>query len=195
MKKMFLVLLLFLLTVGCESAHKTSSDKIKPQAFPKVLAAVWEGYYSELHWVIKFTPDGGIEYARIPFADEFVGPNSVATFPMQGDNNTTVVKTGRWVAEYYSDGTLATEMEVIYIDAMTPVGRMEMKGTEYLIGKVDLDKGIWDAVWTTDGNYYITPLGEERTELPYEYDDGKPITLKRMVRKDSISINPSENPD
>jgi hypothetical protein len=195
MKKMFLILLLFLPIVGCESAHKTTSDKIKSQTFPKALVAVWEGYYSQIHWVVKFTPDGRIEYAKIPFGGQFVGPNSEATFPMEGDNNTMVIKTGRWTAEYSSDGTLGVEIEILNIDAMTPDGRMEMKGTEYLIGKVDLDKGVWDAVWTTDGDYCLTPLGKERIELPYEYDGGKPMTLKRLIRKDSISTNPPKSTD
>jgi len=192
MKKVFLILLLSLPIVGCESAHKTTSDKIESQTFPKALVAVWEGYYSKVHWVIKFAPDGSIEYAKIPFGGQFVGPNSEATFPMQGDNNTMVIKTGRWTAEYSSDGTLGVEIEILNIDAMTPAGRMEMKGTEYLIGKVDIDKGVWDAVWTTDGDYCLTPLGDKRIELPYEYDGGKPMTLKRLIRKNG-NLRKSDN--
>ncbi len=188
---MFLILLLFLPIVGCESADRTTNNKIRSQAFPKALAAVWEGYYSQIHWVIKFTPDGRIEYAKMPFGGRFVGPNAEATFPMQGDNNTMVVKTGDFLADYKSDGTLGVSIEILDINSMTPSGRMEMKGTEYLIGDVDIDKGIWNAVWFTDGSYWLTPLGKNRVKLPEEYDGGKPLTLRRLIHKDSV--NSSKN--
>jgi uncharacterized protein YceK len=188
MKKIFLILLLIVLTGGCESAHKITNSKIRSQTFPKALAAVWEGYYSQIDWVIKFTPEGNIEYAKIPFGGQFVGPNSEATFPVEGNNNTMVVKTGKFLAGYNPDGALGVSIEIINFDEMTPSGRMEMKGTEYLIGDVDLDKGIWNAVWFTHGDYWITPLGEERVLLPGDDNEVREMTLKRLIRRNKPSI-------
>jgi hypothetical protein len=188
MKRIFLILILTMQIMGCESANKITSGKIGTQKFPKALVGVWEGYYSKVHWVVKFTPDGSIEYAKIPFGGKFVAPNSEAAFPMEGDNNKMVIKTGRWTAGYASDGTLSAAIEIVNADAMMPVGRIEMKGTEYLIGKVDLDKGEWSAIWITDGNYSVTPLRGKRIELPYEDDGGNPMILKRLIRKDSTNL-------
>ncbi|HBG27105.1 MAG: hypothetical protein A2Y10_00220 [Planctomycetes bacterium GWF2_41_51] len=185
MKKICFFTLLALIAGGCQISNTLKNDKDIAKTFPKSLAAVWEGYFSEIHWVIKFSPEGTIEFAKPPFVGEFVGENSEAIFPMQGDNNTMIVKTGDFLVDYKSDGTLNVSLEIINCDAMTPVGRMEMRGTEYLLGKVDLEKGIWDATWITDGTYWITPLGDERTELPKDEEDGgNEITLKRMIRKD-----------
>ncbi len=189
MKKAFLFLpvILFLVT-GCQETEKINA-KVDSNLFPKALASVWEGYFSQIHWVVKFTPDGKVEYAKLPFVGDFVGPNAEVTFPMQGDNNTMVVKTGDFKVDYNRDGTLGVSFEVIHIDAMIPSGRMEMKGTEYLIGEVDLEKGIWNATWFTDGNYWLTPLGDERTMMPEDEElSGNPIVLRRMVRKDSLKI-------
>ncbi|MGD0786087.1 MAG: hypothetical protein ABR969_09770 [Sedimentisphaerales bacterium] len=195
MKKIFLILLLAVLIGGCESARKTTNDKIgSNKAFPKALAAVWEGYYSQVNWVIKFTPDGRIEYVKIPFG-EFVGPNSEAVFDANDSNYTTVIKTGKFQADYNPDGTLDVSLEIINFDGMTPIGRIEMKGTEYLTGNVDLDKGIWNAAWLTHGNYWVTPLGEERALLPGDDNEVREMTLKRLIRKDTPRIHKSLEPN
>jgi len=181
MKKICIIFSLAAIFIcGCESYRKTTKEKTNAVAFPKELVAVWEGYYSQIHWVIKFTQDGRIEYAKIPWG-QFVGPNSEATFSMQGDNNTMVVKTGDFLVDYKPDGTLNVSLEIINIDAMTPAGRMEMRGTEYLLGKVDIEKGVWNATWFTDGNYWLTPTARERVMLPNEDDSGNEIILKRLT--------------
>ena len=192
MKRIFLILLLTLITGGCES-RKTTNKIGSNKPFPKALVGAWEGYYSEVHWVVKFTPDGNIEYAKIPFGGQFVSPNSEAVFPMQGDNNTMVVKTGQFIVDYNpNNSSLGVSIEIINIDANTPAGRMEMNGVEYLMGDIDLDKGIWEVVWFTDGSYWLTPLGENRVKLPDEDDGGKPMILKRLIRKDDVKREISE---
>jgi hypothetical protein len=196
MRKMLLILLLTFTMSGCESARKTTNDKIgSNKAFPKALAAVWEGYYSQIDWVIKFTPDGKIEYAKIPWGGQFVGPNSEFTFPVEDNNNGMVVKTGKFEADYNPEGTLSVSIEIINFEEMTSAGQIGMKGTEYIIGSVDLEKGIWNAEWFTDGGYWVTPYRAKRIELPNDDNESRPLTLKRLIRKDEPRIPRSLEPN